>query len=207
MSALFTSPRTRPATRFSRPRLEILEDRAVPANLTLNVGSISGNHVTLSGTLSGAADVAFETIRLGGTVNATTGTNSQGQFTASLSVDDDGGITATTPVDSEVVAVAMIGTEAPVLTSFDAIEGTSSCWTFSGTVTYVRPFESMTILLGGVPVTIQGKTATADSDGEFELTLMLNGYDSDNGTVWAKAISPFGVYSNMLMDSVHQTGT
>jgi hypothetical protein len=208
MAALLTRARVSPAKpRFSHPRLEALEDRTAPATLTLNVSYMAGKSLVLSGQLSDTPNPGFRSISISGKVTATTFTNVLGQYNAMVSATGLGDVSVTATDGSSNTVTATLTDQAPVLTSFDAVEGQTHCWTFRGTVTYHRHFNTMTINLGGVPVSIQGKTATADNTGHFEITLMLNGYSSDNGTVWAKAVSPWGLESNMLTDYVHQTGT
>lgn len=83
---------------------------------------------------------------------------------------------------------------APVITSFGA-SGSVGLWTFSGTVEDDTP-AGLVVRLGGVPDSLEGKTATTDSVGRFSLTLVLQTNGTDTGTASADTTDPDGNPSN-----------
>jgi hypothetical protein len=194
--------------RYARLRLERLEDRNAPATVTLSVTYNLGRSITLSGDLSGGTPSnAFQTINLGGMVGGTTTTNASGHYEATLIARGLGDVTARWAMGPSNTATFTLTDQAPVITEFVATEGQDHVWTLSGTVQYFRYFDQLTILFGGQPIDISGKSTTADSTGHFSLTVVLNGQSTDNGTASCQAISPWGTKSDLVCDYIFQTGT
>lgn len=217
-----------PRRSFARPSLEALESRYTPdAHLTLElpvpepeplpppssspVLTISveygwGKTVTLSGALSGGTNVGGVAIDISGQADGITSTDANGHYTITLTADGLGMVYAAA-VGTDATAMDELWDVAPEVTSFTVTEGAGGVWTFSGSISYHRPFDTMTITFGGVPITVSGGGASANSSGSFTWLVTLNGTASDNGLVWAEAVSPWGLVSDKAYDNVYQTGT
>jgi len=193
--------------RFARPCLEALEDRCSPATLTLNVTYGLGRNVTLSGDLTDTSHPAGQLITIQGMVNGQVVTDAQGHYSLNATPQYLGTVGARKSDGSSNVATNAITDAAPVLNVLKATEGIDHVWTISGTLTYNRPFDSLTVNFGGVPAHIVGQTTTATSDGAFTLSVRLDGTTQDNGTIWAEALSPWNLVSNRLYATIRQTGT
>jgi hypothetical protein len=199
----------RTAPRFARLGLERLEQREVPAMLTLSVSSVSGRVVNLSGTLSGVSNPSMQPISFSGMATDSTMTNSMGQFSLNTPGMGLGDVTATvtTPDGSTATATAPIVDVTPSL-ALNAIEYPGHLWVFTGDVTYTgRDLQWLPVSFGGVPVSLQYRATMTDSSGHFSMSVYLNGTNSDNGTVWAKVTTPWGTESEMALSDVHQSGT
>jgi hypothetical protein len=192
--------------RRARLRLEELEGRALPSTVTLAVTYGTGKNITLSGVLSNTATVSGQQIDISGVASGTATTDASGDFSVNLTATGLGDVKAVTHDQSSNAATVTLTDQAPVLTAFQATEGTNHVWTLSGTVTYFRYFASMTINFGGTPVHVQGVTTNADETGHFEVCVQLDGQADDNGLVWAQAVSPWGTTSDKLYDTILQTG-
>jgi hypothetical protein len=204
---------TPPASRARQPRrarpvLEQLEGRDAPATVTLAVEYGVDKSVKLYGTLSGASNSAHQPVSLGGVVAGLAMTNMSGYYETIVKASALGDVTARW-VGGGVsnTAVYTLTDVAPAITSFSAVEGQDHVWTLSGTVSYSRPFTSLTVLFAGEPVTIYGTQTTTDSTGYFERVYILNGQSTDNGTVTAKAIDAWGTESALATTYICQTGT
>jgi hypothetical protein len=92
------------------------------------------------------------------------------------------------------VKPALLVDLAPVIHNFGFVASNSPQYTFSGIVSNTDP-TGLTVTFGGIP-SLVGKTATANADGTFSLTVSLNCNGSDNGTAWAQTTSWSGVPSN-----------
>ncbi len=196
-----------PVARQARPWLERLEDRCVPSTLTASVTYGTARSITLTGTETADGSVSGKTITIWGVASGSTTTDTNGNFSITLTASSLGDVRLKdTDGSSNIVTITLTDT-APALTSFTAVEGSGNVWCFSGTVAYNRSFSDLTIYFAGTPISIQGKTTTVDNTGHFELYLTLNGLASDNGTVSASATDAWGLTSNTLTDTVHQTGT
>ncbi len=205
--ALRSRPAERRPSRFARPCLEALEDRYAPATLTLNVSYGYGHSVTLSGDLTNTSLPGGQLISIQGVVNGQALTNAQGHYTYSANAPYLGTVAAQKTDGSSNVASNAITDAAPVITVLDAIEGANRMWTIQGTLTYHRPFDTLTVNFGGAPAHISGTRATAGSDGSFSLSVELDGTANDNGEMWARAVSPYGLVSDYVYENIHQTGT
>jgi hypothetical protein len=206
---------------FARPSLESLESRyalngdpfiGLPGPppppmplLTIEVEYGWGKTVTLSGSLSGVTQVGGVAIDITGQADGITSTDSNGHYTITLTADGLGSVYALA-VGTGAQAMDYFWDIAPEITNFSACEGEDRLWTFTGSVEYHRPFNTMAINFGGVPVSVSGGTA-ADSSGSFTWMVRLNGTPSDNGLAWAEAISPWGLVSERAYTNIHQTGT
>lgn len=199
-------------SRLARPSLEWLESRDVLSTLTLSVTYGLGRSITMSGDLSGTGQLGQRNVVLGGQVSGYTVTDSFGHYEIIVNAAALGNVTAQMVAepganDSSNVATFTLTDEPPVITDFVAIEMPGHLWILRGTVTYFRVFESLTINFGGSPVSIRGLTTNADGTGHFELGVILNGTQTDNGTATAQAVSPWGTLSELATDWIFQTGT
>lgn len=207
--------RSRPAERrsphFALPCLESLEGRLSPtamtATLSLNVSYGLGRNVTLSGDLTATPNPGNQLITIQGMVNGQVVTDAEGRYSLSANANYLGVVSAQKADGSSSVATTAITDAAPIVSVFNAIEGAEGMWSLQGTVSYHRPFEALTVNFGGTAVSINGRTTEASSNGVFTLSVQLNGTVSDNGTIWAEAISPWGLVSSRMYETIHQTGT
>jgi hypothetical protein len=202
------APRSpRPASRTRPLGLEALEDRNSPSTLILNIVAYGpGTSVTFSGALRGSDNPGGQTINFSGKVTGSTTTTPCGMYAITLKASGLGDVTAQTADGMSNVAVVTLTDTAPRITQFQAIEGTGHLWTFQGDVTYRYP-QGLIVNLGGMPDSLQGKTAPVDSSGHFWVVLELNGTTSDNGTASAVTTDPWGLTSNTAYSNVFQTGT
>lgn len=228
MLGLFSSRRSSSLpTGSRRPRLglEYLEARDVPTTilppaeggstrridtcgfLTINAIYGRGTSVTFVGDLLGVENDAYRTINISGKATGTTMTDENGHYQITLNATGLGNVRAELADEPFIHADVELWDEAPVITSFDAIEGQDNVWRFRGTITYHRFLEDVTIYFGGAPISLQGKSVMVDDLGCFELVVILNGEGTDNGTATAQAVSPYGLQSEVAYDSVFQTGT
>lgn len=200
-----TRPKTPP--RHARPRLEALEGRDAPSTLTLSVSYGAGRSVTLSGTLGDHPNPSMQQIDFGGQVGGSTWTNMQGQFSVTLAASGLGDVRATAHDGTSNTPTVTLTDVMPTLT-FNASEGTNHVWTFYGHVTYAgRPTQGMLVYLGGAPVSLTNQTAPVDSAGNYVVNVTLNGTTSDNGTASARALTPWGNFSDFMFADVLQSGT
>lgn len=200
-------PRRPTAPRFVQPQLEELESRWVPSTVTLNPLSYGiGRQVTVSGTVTDCFNPAFKLINISGQACGMTMTNSQGQFSVTVQANSLGYITATEWSDPSSAASALLTDVTPVISEFTACEHPGNMWILEGTVSYSRGAQLMVVNFGGVPVSLRYQTTMTNTSGHFELSVLLNGTISDNGSVWAQTISPWGTRSDFKWDHITQTG-
>lgn len=95
------------------------------------------------------------------------------------------------------VGVVPIGQPAPpVITSFDAVQGLSNVWTFTGQVNYVWPW-TLTIRFGGL---LDGEVTGVNMDGSFQFSWIFP--PGTNGIVSAQAFTSQGVGSNVALELI-----
>jgi hypothetical protein len=197
------APRTNGRVRYPvHLGVEPLERRDVPSALTINISYGSTRMVTVYGVLSDVPNVANQPVTITGKVQGTTATDSLGDYSLTEVADGTGVVTASSNGASANTSITDL---APVINTFQATEGTGDMWTFSGTVTYRSP-QGLSVVLGGAPVSVPGNSAPVRADGTFSVCIQLNGTPSDNGLVWARTTSPYGLVSNTAYDDVVQTG-
>jgi hypothetical protein len=203
---LLRKKKARPAgpPRRTRLGLETLEGREVPSSVTLNVTYGQGRSITLSGTLSGAPNVANQPISIQGQASGRATTDSSGNYTITLTASGLGQVTATDADGSSNIATANLTDTAPVLLTFGGSEGSTE-WTFSGTTSYGRYYSDLTVNFSGSVQSMQGKSTTVAGDGSFAYLIELNGTATDNGTVYVKVVDAWGLVSNQLSTNVFQT--
>jgi hypothetical protein len=187
-----TRRRTPPAPRSFRPCLERLETRYCPAaNLTMNFAYVSGNTVTFSGQLTGAANDAGQTINIGGYGGTTTATtDANGNYTVTVADTQLGTVYAGYGSGGQMLAQASVNVnpEAPTIANFGASQESGGYWDFSGEITGTPDPGGMTITLGGLS-SIQGMQITVNANGTFAEEFQLNG---QTGTVGAMTTDWWG---------------
>ena len=201
--------KARPAARQARPRLETLEDRDVPSTLTLNVTYGPGANITLTGTLSGTSNLGNQQIVFGGVASGGILTNSAGTFAASTPISSWGTATAQTADGTSNVATANVTDSTPVIYQFWGSQN-AQVWTFTGTVVCGHNPSDVILNFSGAPVSIQNETCGCDSTGHFSLSVLFNGTSNDNGPVSVQAVDPWGMRSEINVNTtfyVMQSGT
>jgi hypothetical protein len=217
MFSLFSrSSRSRSSARVrkAQPWLESLETRAVPTMSTgftpmiLNAYAVQSaqQQVDIKGVVYDPQGSNGDTILLGGGggLNASFQVNSDGTFDYQVqgsSFGPLGGVSATAVNDGSLAKSAQViisqDGNGPVITNFAAAHGYGNTWTFSGTVQSQTPNQT-TVQLGNLQ-TLQGVTVPCDSNGNFSITLILNGTSADSGLATAIATDGNGQVSEEAM--------
>ena len=165
-----------------------------PPSLSLSVSYGSQRTVTLSGQVSDT-DPGGLTITFTGMVTGSTVTNPDGTFTATFTATGLGEVDAST-TDSQGlesnVATVTLTSNPPVITNFMATAGQGGVWTFTGTVTDESP-AGLVVTFGGLP-SLANQTATVQSNGSFELSVVLQA--GEEGTATAVTTDWWGLMSN-----------
>jgi hypothetical protein len=195
-----------------RLRLEALEDRCVPATITLDpVVYGIGRHVTISGTLTGTDTPAWQSIQIWGNVAAGTQTDAAGKFQVPAHATALGEFTVAAPLLPGTPVTGSLTDVAPVLVSLNAIEasGDPPIFEFSGQTSYGRPTQVLTVVFWSTLASHPNFTTVTDGQnpGNYIVFKTLNGTQSDEGTVYAKVVSPWGTESNVRSVNVHQSIT
>jgi hypothetical protein len=208
MFGLFRSTKpTATIRRTARLNLEALESRYVPSPvLTLNVTYNGGTNVTLSGNLSGAANVANQQIQLTGQASGSVDTDANGNYSITENASGLGQVTAYCPTAS-ASANATLTDSGATITSFQDIQQPGNIMEFKGTFTYPYAIQGMTLTLNGAPVDVRNLTYSLGNTGTFDVFVQLDGQADDNGMVGAVITDAWGVNSNTSQVCVEQTGT
>jgi hypothetical protein len=90
--------------------------------------------------------------------------------------------------------------QAPVISNFTASQGSGNLWTFTGQVTDDQSVAGLVVTLGGLP-SLNGVTATVNSQGWFSITVRLQAGES--GTATAQTNDWWGMASNTAWTTVH----
>jgi hypothetical protein len=174
-----------------------------PPNVSLAISYGSQRTVTLSGYVSDI-DKAALTITFSGVVSGSVHTNSDGSFSFTTQASGLGGVQAAT-VDlwgqQSNTASVNVTSNPPVISNFQASEGTNNIWTFTGTVTDESP-AGLTVTLGGL-TSLQGKSGTVDATGHFSISVQLK--SGDNGLATAVTTDWWGLTSNTAQIDMQQT--
>ncbi len=201
-------------TRSARLSLEHLESRDTPSTLTLSVTYGLGHNVTLSGDLTNTSTPANQSIMLSGQVALMTTTDTNGHFSVATSATALGEIDAQTMDGQSNVASVTLTDTAPQAWALSCIECTGDVWEFKGTVTWNRPFTTMSAILygpypsvGDFPVVVQsnGTVTNGVSTGTYDVFIQLNGQTSDNGSVIFQATDCWGLLSNEAQGYIYQS--
>jgi hypothetical protein len=157
--------------------------------------------VTIAGQVTNTTSPGGLTVQLGGKVNGTAATDANGNYSATLQASGLGVITAaTTDGQSNVAQFTLVDTEA-VITAFTDMHGSQSLYTFTGHV--AGGYEGEVVNFGGLH-DLQGQSATVDANGNFSITVQLDGLADDNGFATAQTVDAWGITSNLALDFVAQ---
>jgi hypothetical protein len=88
----------------------------------------------------------------------------------------------------------------PVISNFSASNVSGNLWTFSGHVTDDQSVAGLIVNLGGLP-SLQGITATVNSQGWFSVTVQLG--TNESGTATAQTTDAGGLASNVAWTIVN----
>jgi hypothetical protein len=161
--------------------------------------------ITLSGTVSDE-DPAHCTITVSGVASGTAPVAANGSYSVTLIATALGQVTVTAsdPWSQASNPVSQtLTSSAPAFTSFGALEGQVHTWTFQGNVSYSQPNPGgLVVTFAGTP-SLQGKTATVGSDGNFSLTVIMQ--SGENGTVTADCSNWWGQAAKTVWTVVYQT--
>jgi hypothetical protein len=159
--------------------------------------------VTIAGTVQDE-DLTGCTVTISGRVNGSTTPDATGHFSFTADASGLGAVTikvtdpwqqSPTPADLQVTS------KPPSIDEFDALEEPAHVWEFKGTVSD-ESRAGLTVVLGGL-ASVNGKTATVQSDGTFDTTVLLR--DGENGTVTANVSDWWGLPALTASQTVHQT--
>lgn len=184
--------------------LERLEDRLTPSlvvsdSLTLGVTYLPDQQATLSGQLtSSSGPIANATITLSGVVNATTTTNSQGNYSITVSVPQSGTEYAVSSDPKANEAQCVMDLEFPTITNFTAVAEGNGLWLFSGTVAD-SPTEGEVVNFGGI-TPLEGQSTEVNSDGTFDFYAIIP--TGEGGWASAQAVNCWGETSQIAVDCV-----
>ncbi len=178
-----------------RPNLEELEPRNCPSTISLSMTppTAGSKQVALSGQVTNTSSPGGLTVLLSGVVGGTATTDANGNFTATLTASGQGAAYAATSDGQSNIAQVAVTDPGTVIDDFGAITGTSNIFTFSGHVQ--GGYQGEVVNFGGLK-DLEGQSATVDANGEFSLTVQLDGKTDDEGDAYAQATDAWGVQSN-----------
>lgn len=188
MFRLLSPSRHRPfpaaRARSVRLGLEALETRDCPSTLSMGVTYGNQNSITLAGQLTNTPTPAGQTVVFNGQAAGSTTTDANGNYSITLLANGVGNVYAGTRDGQSNVAQVTLTDAAPEIDDFAATPESKNLWVFTGHVTD-RTAAGLVVHFGGL-ASLNGLTATTDSNGDFSLTVQLNGTQSDNGNagVW-----------------------
>jgi hypothetical protein len=168
--------------------------------LTLHVGYISKNDISLTGTVT-ARTVNGLTITISGVASGTTTTDGNGNYSVALPASGVGQVQSTvTDVWGQVsqAASGTVSSSKPLIVNFHANQVSGTTWTFAGTVDDATP-GGLTAQFSGLP-SLKGKSTTTADDGTFSLTVTLA--QGETGTAGAQVTNWFGLTSDLAQTTV-----
>jgi hypothetical protein len=156
---------------------------AAPTIANLNYLWGASKQVTITGTVNDAVPAAL-TVNIGGSafgggLAGTITTDSQGNFSITLTATQLGQVMVCTSDQwgqSSAPASIKLSDSTPTITDFTAVQGVGHSWTFTGTVT-AGYAPGLTVNFSGLPE-VANLTATVQANGTFSLTVTLNADDS-----------------------------
>lgn len=184
--------------------LERLEDRLSPStaaadSLSLDVTYLQGQQATFSGQLrSPTGPIANATINLSGVVDGSTTTDSQGNYSITLSIPQLGTEDAVAPNTSANEALVQVVGGSPTISDFTAVAEGNGLWLFSGTVTGA-PTQGEVVNFGGI-TPLQGQSTEVNSDGTFDFYAIIP--SGEGGWAYAQAVDWWGDTSPKAVDYV-----
>lgn len=184
--------------------LERLEDRLSPSgavsdSLSMAVTYLQGKQATFYGQLSSpSGPIANATITLSGLVNATTSTNSQGNYSITLSIPKLGTEDAVSSDPKANEGLCEVVGGSPTISNFDAVAEGNGLWLFSGTVTGA-PTQGEVVNFGGI-TPLEGQSTAVNSDGTFDFYAIVP--TGEGGWASAQAVDWWGDTSQIATDFV-----
>jgi hypothetical protein len=158
--------------------------------------------VELNGSVSDTDHGSLVVTFSGSGVSASVTLSSSGNFDLFTTATSLGSVTATAVNQSTNKSTGVsspITDQAPVISSFQASQSSGNVWTFTGQVTDDQSVAGLVVTLGGLP-SLQGKTATVNSQGWFSITVQLKAGES--GTATAQTNDWWGMASNIAWTMV-----
>lgn len=218
--SLFTRPR-RGSVRRARLTVEALDQRQAPSSIDGTIGTQlydlynSAIDPTTAVAGSPAATVANAVAGSGGSTPQASGNSAvvaplplpPGANTTAppaagdpLSLPSHGGNVGTAPAVAVPLNI-IPPNQPPEITSFTANQISPGKFQFAGEVVDEIP-SGMVVSLSGVP-SVQGATATVQSNGSFSTVVQLRTDGSDMGTVYAVTVDSGGLNSNIANVNVY----
>jgi hypothetical protein len=142
-----------------------------------------------------------DTITFAGVATGTTTPDANGNFDLITIASGLGSVTAVATRASQVSsspAYAFLSCAAPIITSFQVIQGPNGLWTFSGTVS--DPAAAGMVVQFSGNAWVAGLTATVDQNGNFSATFYLPSMTT--GFVSAETWDVWGQASNIVTDPI-----
>ncbi len=200
--------RRKPSQLRKSVRLEIerLETRYCPSPVISNFlarGAIANYQVELMGTVKdsdpGSILVTFSGPGLSTSITLS-GSASFDVFTTATALGTVNAVAINQQTSQTGSASTTITDRAPSITNFTASQSGGGYWIFQGQVTDDQTVAGLVVTLGGLP-SLQGVTATVNSNGWFSVTVRLK--TGESGTATAQTTDCWGLASNTAWTTVH----
>jgi hypothetical protein len=167
--------------------------------VSVNVTYAANKQVILSGNLMvQSGSNANQTINLGGAVSGTATTDSQGNYSVTLTASQLGQVTAASADGLSNTATATLMNGTPSIMSFNAIAEGGGVWEFTGTV-MGAPTQGEVVNLGGIPA-LNNESVNVNPDGSF--TVFATVTSGNGGTATAQAVDWWGDTSTVAETGV-----
>jgi hypothetical protein len=171
---------------------------APPISLTLNAAYGANHAVTLSGHVNDLLPAGL-TVTFSGAITGSTVTDSNGDFSVTLTAALLGTVTATvtgSQPGSTGYASLVLSNVAPTIVNFTATQDSATCWTLSGQVTDEYA-AGLVITFSSAIAPLNGQTVVVGDDGWFTLSFNTQGMDY-SGTVTVQVLADWwGLASNL----------
>jgi hypothetical protein len=192
--------------------LERLEDRLSPSTgvgppvppapsetVSLNVTYEQNKQVVLSGQLTNSSGpVAYEGINLSGSVSGSATTDSQGNYSVTLTATSLGVVSAASADGLSNIAQYTLVGGSPTISNFTADPLGGGLWEFSGSVSGA-PTQGEVVNFGGINA-LQGQSVSVNADGSFDFYAIVN--TGQGGWATAEAVDWWGDTSPIAGDAV-----
>jgi hypothetical protein len=173
--------------------LEKLEARDCPSNISLITTVQDGNMLAISGRVTNAPSPGGLTVNLQGTAPGTATTDANGNYSVTLQASGSGPETAQT--SDGLSNLAMVSVSMQTITQFTYFSYPLHMFMFTGHVNGPNS-AGETVNFAGIK-DMQGKSTTVDSNGNFTITVQLDGLSDDTGNVTAQVTDSNGITSNL----------
>ncbi|HEV3145133.1 MAG TPA: hypothetical protein VGZ47_14685 [Gemmataceae bacterium] len=169
----------------------------------ISITGITYHHqrsITITGEVI-AENPAGLTITISGVASGAATTDSNGNFSATLTASALGNVNAQTSDANgqSNVATELLSAPAPVIDEVIISEAPGNSFTISGHVTCPDP-QGLTVTLGGDVPALAGQQVTVDANGWFHITVTVP--PGQNGTVTAQTTDWWGQQSNVATDTL-----